>query len=64
MYAGQSRDGVNDTTKRDVWENFRQYNLPLPELIRMDQHGFISTIAIIFIPKSGYFYSIQFSTAT
>ena len=38
MYAGQSRDEAGDQTKRDVWENFKSYNLPRPELIRLDNH--------------------------
>lgn len=37
MYAG-SADRSLDSTKRDIFENFRSYNLEKPELIRMDNH--------------------------
>ena len=37
MYAG-SADQTTDTTKRDIFENFRTYSLEKPELIRMDNH--------------------------
>lgn len=37
MYAG-SADRSVDSTKRDVFENFKSYNLEKPELIRMDNH--------------------------
>ena len=38
MYAGHSRHEKGDQTKRDVWENFKSYDLPRPELIRLDNH--------------------------
>lgn len=37
MYAG-SADQSSDTTKRDIFENFKSYNLAKPELVRMDNH--------------------------
>ena len=37
MYAG-SADQTADTTKRDIFENFKTYCLEKPELIRMDNH--------------------------
>ena len=37
MYAG-SADQTADTTKRDIFENFKSYSLEKPELIRMDNH--------------------------
>ena len=37
MYAG-SADQTADTTKRDIFENFKTYSLEKPELIRMDNH--------------------------
>jgi hypothetical protein len=37
MYAG-SADRSLDSTKRDIFENFKSYNLEKPELIRMDNH--------------------------
>ncbi len=39
MYAGCA-DRATDDTKRDIFENFRSYGLPHPELIRMDNHCF------------------------
>lgn len=37
MYAG-SADRSLDSTKRDIFENFKSYDLEKPELIRMDNH--------------------------
>eukprot|EP01035_Chromulina_nebulosa_P017780 gene17780-23384_t len=34
MYAGHGDRSI----KRNIYENFKSYNLPLPELIRMDNH--------------------------
>ena len=39
MYAG-SADQKSDPTKRDIFENFKSYNLEKPELIWMDNHLF------------------------
>jgi 23S rRNA G2445 N2-methylase RlmL len=39
MNAG-SFDRKLDTKKRDIFENFKVYNLEKPELIRMDNHMF------------------------
>lgn len=39
VYAGKEYD-KNTEDKRDVFSNFRAYQLPLPELIRMDIHNF------------------------
>lgn len=36
MYAGK-KDAL-DNQKRDIFENFKRYNLPPPELLRMDNH--------------------------
>lgn len=41
MYSGASRDRGEETDrdkKRDVWENFKSYGLPFPELLRLDNH--------------------------
>ena len=40
MYSGASRDTAEcaDDVKRDVWENFKAYGLPVPELLRLDNH--------------------------
>lgn len=37
MYAGKA-DRSQDTSKRDIFSNFTSYGLPVPELIRMDNH--------------------------
>lgn len=42
MYAGGSR-GSSDpggADKRSIWDNFRQYGLETPELLRIDNHMF------------------------
>jgi tRNA (guanine10-N2)-methyltransferase len=36
MYAGKDRPETRE--HRDVFTNFRQYKLPLPEIVRMDHH--------------------------
>ena len=38
MYAGKA-DRSKDTTKRDIFANFKAYNLSPPELIRLDNHA-------------------------
>lgn len=41
MYAGSHKgQHVGQETRRDIFENFKRYNLPAPELIRMDNHVF------------------------
>lgn len=43
MYAGSHKEQhntVGQETRRDIFENFKRYNLPAPELIRMDNHVF------------------------
>jgi tRNA (guanine10-N2)-methyltransferase len=44
MYAGScpkgQKTGQETRTRRDIFENFKRYNLPVPELIRMDNHVF------------------------
>jgi tRNA G10 N-methylase Trm11 len=39
MYAGAA-DKTVDLRKRDIFENFKEYGLAVPELIRMDNHVF------------------------
>ena len=41
MYAGSHKgQKTGQETRRDIFENFKRYNLPAPELIRMDNHVF------------------------
>jgi tRNA (guanine10-N2)-methyltransferase len=39
MYAGAADKKVDDK-KRDIFENFKEYGLEIPELVRMDNHLF------------------------
>ena len=38
MYAGKGAS--SDSSAHSLWENFKMYGLPTPEIIRMDNHLF------------------------
>jgi tRNA (guanine10-N2)-methyltransferase len=40
MYAGASRHPADTDKKHTIWENFKHYGLPAPEIIRVDNHMF------------------------
>jgi tRNA (guanine10-N2)-methyltransferase len=54
MYAGGSR-GAAGSDKRSIWDNFRQYGLETPELLRIDNHMFDTHYSATF---SGFFDAI------
>lgn len=55
MYAGKHQ---NDTVKRDIIENFKAYQLQLPELVRIDNHMFNSHMQCDDHPVVREFYDV------